>query len=259
MSSLSKKQPIPLYHQLEMNLRHRINSSEFKVGDPLPSEEVLGKEYQVSRITVRQALAKLKDDEIIRRMPGKGTFVAKKDPGTTIHKFDGSIEDAIFRGFGPNYEARLISSAPTDVVESVSDALQLGMDEKVWEIVRIRLGDGSPMGYFTNFLPMDIGQQISSEDIETRPILNTLETRLGFDLAVAEQHIDATIADTKLAEILDINIGDPLLRLIRTTFDKDGRPVNHAVVLIRSDNYSFKVRLKRSHTSQNEGKGWSVE
>ncbi|MBW2657215.1 MAG: GntR family transcriptional regulator, partial [Deltaproteobacteria bacterium] len=48
---------IPLYYQLETILRKRILSREFSADVPLPSEELIGKEYEVSRITVRRALS----------------------------------------------------------------------------------------------------------------------------------------------------------------------------------------------------------
>jgi GntR family transcriptional regulator len=259
LPEFSKKNLIPLYHQVEINLRHRIKSSEFKVGDIIPSEEALGKEYNVSRITVRQAMAKLEEDGLIKRQRGKGTFVVKKDTDITLNKSIGPIEYAIFKGLGPKYEIRLLKSEPISVPESAAAALEIEENEQVWGIVRVRLVDGKPMGFITNYLPMDIGSRLNPEDIEKRPILNSMETRLGITLVEAEQLIDATIADAHLAELLEIRVGDPLLRLVRNTYDSTGRPVNHALMLIRADRYSFRVKLRKTTTSKDMKKGWKVE
>ena len=259
MLEVSKKNPIPLYHQLEINLRHRIRSSEFKVGDILPSEEAVGKEYNVSRITVRQAMAKLEEDGLIKRQRGKGTIIIKKDTAITINKFSGPIEDAIFKGFGPHYEIRLLKSEPMDVPESAAAALGIGENQQAWGIVRVRLAGGAPMGLLTNYLPLDIGSRFTPEDIQQRPLLNHLETRLGVIPTEADQLIDAAIADAHLAEVLEIRVGDPLLRLLRTTYDSTGRAINHAIVFIRSDRYSFHVKLRRTGASMKMKNEWSVE
>ena len=69
---------IPLYYQLETILRRKILSGDYKPDTPLPSEDMLAEEYQVSRITVRQALASLEQDGLVLRQRGKGTFVSEK-------------------------------------------------------------------------------------------------------------------------------------------------------------------------------------
>ena len=69
---------IPLYYQLETILRRKILSGDYKPETPLPSEDMLAEEYQVSRITVRQALSSLEQDGLVLRQRGKGTFVSEK-------------------------------------------------------------------------------------------------------------------------------------------------------------------------------------
>jgi len=85
---------IPLYYQLEVNLRNRLASGEFAPGDSLPSEGELGRQYAVSRITVRQALETLKRDGLISRQRGRGTFVTERVQRLWTPKLTGALEDA---------------------------------------------------------------------------------------------------------------------------------------------------------------------
>ena len=68
---------IPLYYQLETILRNKITSGDYSPARPLPSEDALAEEYEVSRITVRQALSSLEQDGLVIRQRGKGTFVSE--------------------------------------------------------------------------------------------------------------------------------------------------------------------------------------
>lgn len=70
----------PLHRQLERALRQEIDSGRLAQGALLPSEPELGRRYGISRATVRQALGGLAATGLVRRVPGKGTFVAATEP-----------------------------------------------------------------------------------------------------------------------------------------------------------------------------------
>ena len=62
---LRRKVPVPLYHQLELQLRAAIEEGRFRPGDQLPTEAALQQEYGVSRVTVRTALKRLEEDSVL--------------------------------------------------------------------------------------------------------------------------------------------------------------------------------------------------
>jgi GntR family transcriptional regulator len=236
---------IPLYYQLETSLRDRLLSGELVEGDLFPSEQAIGKQYGVSRMTVRQALSSMVTDGLISRHPGRGTFVTKKEPGKAVHKSEGALEDAIFKGFGYVYDTKVNQFATVRLRKSIAEKLKVDQGTEALKIERVRLFEGEPIAFISNFLPMDIGQRLTIEDVQQRPVLKTLEERLGINMDKADQIIEAILADTLVAKHLHVRVGSAILQMTRITYDKNGRPVNYALVLFRADKYAFQVRLKR--------------
>lgn len=242
---------IPLYYQIETILRRQILSGELAPGSPLPSEESLGQEFDVSRITVRRALSILEDDGLIVRQRGRGTFVTEKPAGVDRTRFSGSMEDLISMGI--NTEAKVLDFQSVDTSEGLQRKLNLAEGAKALRIEKIRSVEGEPFSYVINYLPEEIGARISAADLSRRPLLMVLEEDLGLKPEYAVQEIEATIAEPEAAALLGIRVGDPLLKVERTVFDAQDRPLEYVWVLYRADKYNFVVRLKRKRSEKSIG------
>ena len=232
---------IPLYYQLETSLKKRIISGEFKPNQLLPGETALAEEYGVSRITVRQALSSLVDHGIVIRMRGKGTFVSDKLPPVESAKFSGSFEDLV--AIGVRTKVKLLSMKTVEPEALVKNAFQLADEELLYRIEKIRSVEGAPFSYVMNYLPRHIGKKLNKADLSQKPLLTILRDDLGIEAKTAAQTIEATAATPEVAGLLAINVGDPLLKVERTVYDKDKAVVEHVSVLYRADKYSFNVEL----------------
>jgi len=71
---IDRSKPVPLYHQVKDSLRERIEAHEWEPGMKIPTEKELAKEYDVSQITVKQALSRLAMEGLVERYQGRGTF-----------------------------------------------------------------------------------------------------------------------------------------------------------------------------------------
>ncbi|MBW2079235.1 MAG: GntR family transcriptional regulator [Deltaproteobacteria bacterium] len=247
-----RNEAIPLYYQLETILRKRIVSGELARGEFLPSEEALAKKYNLSRITVRQAFSSLESDGLIVRKRGKGTFVSKKHTYLESPKFTGFIEDLISMGI--HTKSKILNISMVEGRQTIREHLELGVETKLFRIEKIRLVEGSPFSYVLNYLPPDIGKKIKTDDLIDKPLLMILEDDLGIKATEAIQSIAATIADTHVAALLGIRVGDPLLKGERTVFDVNHKPVEYVSVLYRADKYFYTVNLKRKRSKN--FKGW---
>jgi len=235
-------------------LRRRILSGDFPPGVLLPSEEALTKEYGVSRITVRGALAVLEEEGLIVRKRGKGTFVSDESRIPTSPKLSGFIEDLIYMGV--QTDVKVIGSSWIKPVGEIKEALKLGEEKEVLRIEKIRLVENSSFSYVLNYLPPDIGQKVPLDKIAEKPMLMILEDDLGIRVNEAVQTVEADVADTEVATLLEIRVGEPLLKLKRIVFDVKKRPVEYVFVLYRADRYFFTVNLKRKRSGTS--KGWEA-
>jgi GntR family transcriptional regulator len=246
-----KEKAIPLYYQLETILRRRILAGDFSPDTPLPSEEALGQEYNVSRITVRQSLASLEHDGLIVRKRGKGTFVAETGFPVDTPKLTGSMEDLILMGIQTS--TKILNTSVVDPAEAIRNRLELEASEQVYRVEKVRSVEKEPFSYVINYLPFRIGEKINMESLRLKPLLMVLEEDLGIRANGADQTIEATVADALVAPLLGIRVGDPLLKVERTVYDVKGKPVEYVSVLYRADKYFFNVKLKRKRSKDSVG------
>lgn len=241
-----KDRSIPLYYQLENILREKIKSGEFRPGDPFPTEQQLVQSYGVSRITVRQALGSLEKDGLIVRTRGKGSFVTEKQNQLEPMKLTGMIEDIIAMGI--KTKTKIISFDFVHPPKDVLDNLKLNEDQKALQIERIRMIKGAPVSYTISYIPFDLAKKITMKDLSIQPILNVLEKKCKIKISRGFQIIEATIADSRIASFLDVMTGSPLLKIKRTVFDINNKPVEYIIILYRSDRYHYTVELVRKKT-----------
>jgi len=255
MAPMIRDKAIPLYYQIATVLRERILSGELPSGTLLSGEEALGREYDVSRITVRRALSVLESEALIIRQRGRGTFVGDRPARLEPTRFSGSMEDLI--AIGVSTSVRVMSFQTIAAPENVASKLDLEEDEPVVRIDKTRYIEGAPFSIVVNFLPEETGSQLTPDDLSEKPLLVVLEEKLGIKTDEAIQSIEATIASAEAAALLDVRVGDPLLKVERTVFDIENKPVEHVSVLYRADKYFYTVRLKRNRTD--EAVGWFTQ
>lgn len=234
--------PIPLYYQVAIVLRHRILDGVYHPGERIGSEAEMCKEYGVSRITVRQALAELEREGLVLRRRGLGTYVSERLPQMASISFTGFLEDLFAQVLLT--ESRQVEIEQLPASEEVAQALQLGQAETVVRIERTRWMGGDSLAHTVNYLPLSVGANVTADDLHELPLMHLLDRRLGVQLEEAIQTIHAVLASAQLAEKLGIAEGAPLLLVQRTAYSK-GRPVEYVLTHYRADRYQYTVRLGR--------------
>lgn len=248
-----RSKSIPLYYQLETILRKQIQSGDFTPDVPMPSEDALAEKYEVSRITVRKAMASLEQAGLVVRQRGKGTFVSDKATGFNLPRYTGSIEDLILIGKATRTD--ILEQVWIDPPPNIRQRLKIGAQEKVLRIQKIRRIEGGSFSHIFNYLPEKIGKKLPLDLLQTKPLLMILEDDLGMRAVEAEQSVEATIADPEIAAMLDIRVGDPLLKAERIVYDARKNPLEYVSVLYRADKYTFTVKLRRKRTKKSIGWG----
>lgn len=247
---------VPLYYQLASVLREKILSGQFHAGDRLPTEAKLSAEFDVSRITVRQALAHLERDGFIRREAGRGTFVAERGAFASSMKLEGSLDDLISMGLSTQIRVLTLGMVKASAAEA--EFLRVSLGDPLLRCTRVRLNGGTPFSYIVNHVPGDVGKRIPEDAWKSGSIMRVLEEELGIRIADADQTMSAALADPHLAKVLKTNIGAPLLSVDRVVRSIEGRPVKHVHTYYRSDVYSFKAHLVHHPGPVASGENWSI-
>ena len=158
------------------------------------------------------------------------------------------IEDILARGV--RMTTRIINFGFVHPPKKVAEILKLSEDAKVLRAERIRLMKGSPISYTLSYIPPDIGKRLSIRDLSFLPLMNVLEKKCKINIARGIQIVEATIADSRIASLLDVMTGAPLLKIDRTIFDAKDRPIEFLSILYRSDRYHYTVDLIRKRTQR---------
>ncbi len=251
---IDERLPTPLYHQIFLVLRSQILDGRLPSGALMPGEEELARQFNVSRITARRALAELATAGFVTRGRGRGTQVTShREPPPVRAGVEGLLENLLAMGL--KTKVNLMSFGYVPAAPDVAAALRVAPGEEVQHAVRVRSLEIGPFSYLTTYVPADIGQHFSRKDLSQEPLLSLLE-RSGVVISGAEQTIAATLADTRVAPALETIVGAPLLRLTRIVYDKSGRAVEYIVGLYRPDRYQFKMSLERVKGEENNT--WSA-
>lgn len=248
-AELSPLPSAPLHAQVKGVLRSRILDGTYSPLAQLPSESELGAAFQVSRITVRQALADLQREGLIYRLQGKGSFVSRPKAFQNVSSLMGFAES--MSAMGHEVVNQLLGLRFIQADAQVAGRLQLSEGTSVAEIRRVRLLDREPVSLEVTYVPEALGRQLAQADLATRDIFLIIENEGGLPLGHAELTIDAALADAELADALDIGEGAPVLRIERLTHDLQGRPIDFEHLYFRSDAFQYRLRVDRHRPQGN--------
>ena len=236
MNKLLSVSSSPLYNQLKQRIADDIEKGNYPVGSRIPPEHELEKIYQVSRVTVRRALAELTSDGMLERKQGKGTFVslpALNRNMKSIHSFHDSCRK---NGKRAGAQVIRITDKPADAVDCTELGLTHG--EHIVEIIRLWLADGIPVAIETNHFPMTYAY-LENENLNGS--LYQVLRQYGIEPDQATHEISLVYADNPVASLLEIQTGDPLIRLREVVYDQKGRPLHNSIQLICGDRYTTHI------------------
>jgi GntR family transcriptional regulator len=233
----------PLYGKVEEVLASEIARGDYQPGYQLPSEDELLARFGVSRITVRRAIQNLIHRGMVEIRRGRGTFVLAPKVSHELTKLTGFVED--MDTHGRKASAHVVSQGEVAANLPVARHLGISRGTRVMRIERVRLADSVPMSFDETYLPLEIGRKIVRNDLRVMPIFTLLEEKYGIPLVEADYSLDAAAASAHVAEALHIPEGSPILRIERTSFTTEEKPIDYEILSYRGDLIRFVTRLAR--------------
>ncbi|WP_334332165.1 MULTISPECIES: GntR family transcriptional regulator [unclassified Companilactobacillus] len=227
---------VPVYIQIHNEIRKEIESGKWSVGERIPSERQLSQDFNVSRMTLRQAIQTLVDEGILQRQVGSGTYVAsskvqEKMSGTTSFT-------EITESQGKHPSSKTVSYHVADPSISEMEKLKLADGDQILRMERIRYADNQPICFEVATIPISIVKSLNKEDI-TSSLYKALENKAGLKLGNATQTVSAILASEKIANFLNVKRGSAILRVRQVTTLDDERPFEYVRSQYAGDRFEF--------------------
>jgi len=230
---LDRTSPMPLWAQLEHELKRRLDGREFD--DRFPTDNELVEEYGVSRHTVREAIRHLNSSGILRRERGRGTVVNRAEfeqPLGALYSLFESVESS-----GAEQRSAVVElRALTDAV--VAERLALAPDAPLLYLERIRLAGDDPLAIDRAWLPMDLAAPLLDADFGHTALYDELERVCGIRPTDGWERIAPVNPGAADRERLGMRRGEAAFFLERRSH-AGGRPIEWRTTTIRGDRYRF--------------------
>lgn len=240
-SLIDADSPSPLYFQLYTVLHDAIVKGLIPNGSRVPSEKDIADGFDVSRITARRTLAELAAKGLVVRHRGKGTFVRHTDRPVPIVAPLGSNAESL-GDLGRGTTLTVLSKRMAPLPHELQEAFGLGPAVKVCQLVRVRSSGGLPFAHYVSWTPKFLATMPRKELEGSSRV--TLFDRYGIRIARMERFLSAEGASPDVARLLDVPSGKPLLKLVRFSFDAEGRLQDHLTARYNSDLFSYRVETK---------------
>lgn len=232
---LDRNIAVPLHTQIHALLRKNILSNKLKSDDGIRSERELAEEFEVSRMTVRQALNALRKEGLIYQKRGKGTFVSSRKLDVHSRNLNGFSDEMRRRDLRPQSKVLQLVKEKSD--EETAEKLHLSATDEIFKLERLRLADDIPMAIETTCLPAKMFPDLSKYDFEKQSLYQILEKKYGVQMYSAAEDLEAAISDAKISELLGVKKNSPLLIVYRTVFAEDDQPIEYTKSIYRADRY----------------------
>jgi GntR family transcriptional regulator len=237
---------LPVYHQIRRTIKHRILDQYYCSNDKIPPEHELASQFNVNRMTIRQALSSLVAEGLLIRRRGDGTFVTHNEEliqGMSLKHVN--MTNVLFL---PLMKSKTLAVDMEEVEPSplIRKKLELNEDER--SVVRIKRDQIVPerlRAFTINYLPLNIGRKLKEEELLKRRLLKIMEDDLKINFIEAFETIEASFADEETAVHLGVLPGVPTLFTEMIMYDERGKPVELVNTSYEANLYKCCLHLKK--------------
>lgn len=232
----------PLYKQLKQTLTDKIKNGDWPTGTKIPTEEELCDQYEVSRITVRQALGEMSNEGIVVRKQGRGTFVAPPKVSTKLSSFYSFSSELQKQGF--QQHDKILCFERMDADPKVAQRLGVVKFCPVFVVERLRFINRDPFVYETSYIPIHLCPRLTKEAIEECGLYESLRKIGGIEPDSAEEEFEASTLPAQVSSLLQMPRSSPIL-LIERVARMDQNVFEYCRSYLRSDRYKFTIYMKK--------------
>ena len=241
---IDRETPVPAYYQIELDLKERISRGEWAVNQQMASENMLCQQYQVSRITIRQALAELEKDGIIRKERGRGAFVSA-NPIPFVHSLNYALASADRLGNKPyNITATTLRiQLYEQPYQEVIDQLGLTDDTTVVYFKRLFLLEDKPIAIGRSWISLGLVPELHKLGLINNQLSTTLRERYNLVVERIDDCLEVVRPTPADCHLLDVSYDCPLMLVKGISYLADNTPVEYSNTLWLGDRVRFRIQL----------------
>jgi GntR family transcriptional regulator len=203
-------------------LRRDLEKGKLHVGAKLVNEQELATRFDVSRLTVREAVASLVSAGYLERRHGSGTYVVGRPRAR--HALDATISyTKMIADAGMKAHIHVLNLVVRPAGVEEIEALELATGEEVRELERLRTANGRPVIYSLDVMPAHLVDDITEKKFE-RSLYEVLK-KADHQVVSASAVLLPIVADAQLAQALDVEVGSALQQIIEIDYTRSGRPI----------------------------------
>ncbi|ARI76352.1 GntR family transcriptional regulator [Halobacillus mangrovi] len=243
--NLKREQATPLYVQLKKLIEQKIVSGDWKPEEQIPSERELGKDYEVSRITVRQAINLAVHEGLLYRTHGKGTFVTSqttiKQELSKVDTFQSSLSQ---HGLVASTDIIKTDKTVTDL--QLSTLLNDEITDPLCNLQLVGYGDETPVVFYDSFFPLDIGTQLieaGKKEVEEGNPFTTLDLYKKINDITptkSRQTFESILSDERITKVLKLEEITPIFKVTSIIYASE-RPIEYRTSYYKGDKYKFFI------------------
>lgn len=238
MKKLDSKAISPLYQQLHDIILQKVQEGEYKTGEKIPSEEQIMEVYEVSRVTVRNAIKLLVEENVLVKRHGKGTFVSMPVYVEKIATGGSFTESGLQMNKVPT--SKIISVGREISTKMIANYLGVNEGTEIIKVKRIRLLDGEPAIFEVDSFRTEC-DFLEKMDLADASLLNILNSH-GLVPAYFDNIIEISYADEDLSDFLKVELEEPLVKINQTVRGKLDEIIYFNEQHVKSDVYKVTIR-----------------
>lgn len=242
MAMIDRNSPIPIYVQIVEELRVKVRQAEKENREKFYTDDELMKMFNVSRLTIRQAVQVLVDENKIIRVKGSGTFLSRAP------KKVASLEslDSFYDGFylDNTSKADILFKGIIECPAEIANKLKIKPWSNVFYFERIRYIDGVPVVIDRRYMEEKYGKELTEHELKTISLVHLFPNKFKIKFIESEIEIEAKVADQETSEILKVDLGSPILFRYADMKGEDGNCLVVGSSSFRGDMYKYKALLR---------------
>lgn len=241
----NKDKNIPLYKQIAEDLLDKINTGVYKENELIPREvDLAEKHYKVSRPTVRKAIETLVDEGYLERKKRKGTIVKRRKIVSEFTQVVESYDEEMLRkGYEPKTIVLFFNKDKAN--KEISTRLDIHEGDEVYKLIRLRYAAEKPIVLVTTYLPVKLLPNLDEIDFSKQKLYHVLAEQ-NMPVTRAMRILDIIKADETTADLLNIDVNEPIYYFRTVGYSNDEIPVEFSIAKYRSDITSFTFEISNS-------------